>query len=1033
MSHSTPPKGLAGRAMNRPVTTIMVFVSFLAVGVIASRMLPLEYFPELDAPFLFIQIPYPGSSPQEVERQITRPAEQALATLSGIKTLNSESSPNNANIFITFEWGKDLSIRAVEARDRLESVRDELPEDVRRINVFKFNTSDQAILTLRISSERDLSQAYDLLQRNLVRPVERVPGVARVNLQGVEPKEVRIELIADLIDAMNVDLADLNQRLQRANFSISAGEIDDGLRRARIVPMGEFRSIEEIENFRINDLGVRLKDVANVYYGPGERNYARHLDQRYAVGLEIFKERGANMVAVGQAVLKVVAEAGESPEMQGIELFFLENLPEGVVSSLQDLLSAGLIGALLSLIVLYYFLRSIPTTLMVSLAVPISLTIALGFMYFMDISLNVLSMMGMMLAIGMLVDNAVVVSESIFHERELHPGNPERAARQGVSNVALAIAAGTLTTAVVFLPNLFGERNQIQIFLSHVAVPIVVALGASLLIAQTMIPLLAAKLPSPSKGVKRNSIHKLKSVYERWLRWTVVRPRITMSLLVLVLIASVIPFSVVKTEMNPPSQDRDLFLLYNLDSDYTLDKIKQAVDKIETYLYANAEEFNIRSVYSYYDENGTAQSSILLTDDSEATLSSTVIRERIREGLPKIAIGRPTFASERSIGGEGFSVAITGESSEKLSEILPDAMRALRSIEGLKDIKSERATGGQELAVRVDRERALALGMSTAQVAQQISVALRGTQLRDFRSVEGEVPVRLQFREQDSQSVEQLTSLTIRTPDGGEVPIQAVAEIRQTTGPITIRRQNRETALSIQGTLVEDTTFDDIREDVERVMDAVQFPPGYGWKFGSGFTFEDDTGERLMRNLLLAILFIFIVLAALFESMLYPLTIITSILFSVIGVYWFFMVTGTIFSLMANIGLLILVGVVVNNGIVMIDHINQLRASGMDRAEALVQGARDRLRPILMTVFTTVLGLLPLCIGTTQIGGDGPPYFPMARAIVGGLLFSTLISLAFMPMIYMTLDNLRLWARTVWRKATSQEPLLDSRVAKAGK
>jgi HAE1 family hydrophobic/amphiphilic exporter-1 len=359
----------------------------------------------------------------------------------------SNSNPNGSQVFIAFEWGKDLSVKTVEARERLDAIRDELPGDLRRVNVFKFNTSDEAMLTLRISSERDLSEAYDMLVRNLVRPVERVPGVARVELQGVEPKEIRIELIADEVEAQGIDLNQLNQLLSSSNFAASAGLIDEGNRRFRVNPIGEFRSIEEIGRLVINDRGTRLSDVSEISFEPRERNYARHLHQRYAVGLEVYKERGANMVEVTARVLKEIEETGQSQEMQGIELFFLENQAEGVVSSLSDLLKAGLLGALLSIVVLYFFLRNWSTTLLVALAVPISITIALGGMYLTGFSLNILTMMGLMLAVGMLVDNAVVVAESIFTERDRHPGAPVVAAVRGVRAVGLAVLAGTLTSA----------------------------------------------------------------------------------------------------------------------------------------------------------------------------------------------------------------------------------------------------------------------------------------------------------------------------------------------------------------------------------------------------------------------------------------------------------------------------------------------------------------------------------------------------------------------------------------------------------
>ncbi|GAB4185523.1 MAG: efflux RND transporter permease subunit [Wenzhouxiangellaceae bacterium] len=993
-------------AIRRPITIIMMFVSLMAVGVIASRLLPLEYFPELDAPFILVQIPYAGSTPDEVEREIARPVEEVLATISGVERLESTSSPQQAQFVVEFDWGVDIAIKAMEARERVEAIRNQLPSDIRRINVFKFNTADAPVLTLRISSERDLSNSYDMIRRILIRPLERLPGVARVELQGLEPKEIRIELIADRVTAHNIDLNQLQRQLQAINFSASAGLISEGDLRYRVTPRGEFDRIEQYSNLVINDDGLRLSDIAEIRYTSAERNYARHLDRAYAIGVSVFKENGANLVDVGRRVLTEVERIGAQPEMNGINLFFLENQSEGVVDSLTELRNAGLLGAVLALLVLYFFLRNLPMTMMVALAVPIAITITLGFMYFIGISLNILSMMGLMLAIGMLVDNAVVVSESIFTEREKTPGQTIPATVRGVRAVGLAVAAGTLTSAAVFLPNIFGEQNQVSIFMQHVAVAIVVSLGISLVIAQTVIPLIASRLQPPKAQQSSPLLEGLRRRYVSILRWTLIHRWKSGLLIVLTFLSVLVPAMVVETDMFPASQTRQLFLRYNLDSQYTLPKIKQSVDRIEEYLYANQERFEIRAVYSYYDETGEAQSTILLTDDDQAERASTEIAQEITEGLPKIAIGQPSFDQNRSGSGEGVSVTIIGDSSDTLKQLGSDVVRLLNSLPGLSSARLPINPNEQELQVRVDRERARLLGFSTSDVANAVAIALRGIDLREYKGQEGEVPVKLQFREADKSDPNALNDIKLTNASGERIPLPALVDIVTRPGANEIRRVNRETSISVQANL-DDITMERARELIETNMELMELPPGYEWRLGRGFSREDNTGQKMLLNILLAMVIIYIVLAALFESLLYPATMIVSILFSIVGVYWFFMFTGTIFSLMAMIGILILIGVVVNNGIVLIDHINQLRNQGMERNDAVLQAGRDRLRPILMTVGTTVLGLLPLCFGTTQIGGDGPPYFPMARAIVGGLLFSTVVSLVFLPTIYNWLDYLR--------------------------
>ena len=1000
--------------MKRPVTIIMVFVSMVSVGLVAGRLLPLEYFPALDVPFIILDIPYQGSTPEEVEREITRPTEEVIATLSGVKRLESTSTANGSRLEVIFDWGTDVATKAVEARERVEAIRDQLPSDVRRINVLKFNLTDMPVLTLRISSERDLSTAYDMLMRRLVRPLERIQGVARVDFQGIEPREVRIELIADRVVAHGIDLVELQTLLSEINFSDSAGLIRDSDTRYRVNPRGELQSIDEIRDLVISMDGLRLSDIAEINYDSKRRNYARHLDQKYAIGVSIYKENGANLVEVGERVGEEIERIAQTPEMQGINLFFLENKAAGVSESLGDLLKAGLFGALLSLFVLYFFLRSIQTTLMVSMAVPIAITITLGVMYFMGLSLNILSMMGLMLAVGMLVDNAVVVSESIHTEHEKTPDDAEGSALRGVSAVGLAVAAGTVTSAAVFLPIIFGEKDQISIFLTHVAFAIVASLVVSLFIAQTIIPLMASRLDRPASRKQNAMVEHLKDRYVRLLAWNMRHRWLAAGMVILTLVSAAIPMSIVETDMFPQDQTRQLYLNYYLDGSYPLAKLKESVDRIEDYLYGNQELFEIRAVYTYYSETGDAASVILLKDDEEATRSVQAISKDIMDGLPKIAIGQPEFGFDRVGGGDKLNITLTGSSSEILQELADDAVRLLSTVEGLSGVVSAASAGDQEVQVRVDRERANQLGFSTQEVAQAVSIAIRGVELREFKGEEGEIPVRLQFREEDRREISDLRDIKLRNKDGVSIPLVSMVEFSQDTGPTKIQRLDRQTGLRVTAQL-DGITSEKAKELIEARMDLMQLPSGYAWKFGGGFDDDEEAMQKMLFNILLAIAIIYIVLAAQFESLVYPAGMICTILFSVIGVYWFFLITGTTFTLMAMIGILILIGVVVNNGIVLIDHVNQLRLQGLSRDEALIKAGRERLRPILMTVGTTVLGLTPLCIGTTQIGGDGPAYFPMARAIVGGLLFSTFASLVLLPTIYTWLDVIRHWPKKLFK------------------
>ncbi|MFQ5610011.1 MAG: efflux RND transporter permease subunit, partial [Woeseiaceae bacterium] len=613
--------------------------------------------------------------------------------------------------------------------------------------------------------------------------------------------------------------------------------------------------------------------------------------------------------------------------------------------------------------------------------------------------------------------------------RAENPDQPYKATLKGVHEVGLAVIAGTMTTIVVFAPIIFGTKADITVFLTHVAVTIIVALLASLLIAQTLVPMLAARVRIPPRPKEGALMDRLTKRYMRMLGWELEHPWKTFGGIVLICIVGILPniLQLVKFDMFPQDVGRRLFMPYHVEGQHALGRVEDAVDTIEQYLYDNQEEFNIRSVYSYYDQ-GRAESTLLLTPEEEATLSTSEIIERIEENLPTLAIGKPSFQFDQQGGGEGFSLQLSGDSTTILNDLGIEVVRALSTVDGLKDVRSDAETGEKEVRVHIDRDRAAAVGMTAASISQSISIAMRGENLREFRGDVGEVAVRLAFRDDDKQSIEQLADLPLYTPDGRRIGLGTVASLRVGRSPDTIRRTDRQTAVIFSATLADDLNMDDVKPRVESMMEQIELPPGYSWKFGRGFERQDETQAMMMTNILLGVACIVLVMAALFESLLLPFSIILgSILFSIFGVFLFFAATGTTFSFMAMIGIMILIGVVVNNGIVLVDHINNLRQEGLPRNEAILVGGRDRLRPILMTVATTIVGLAPLALGTTQVGGDGPPYYPMARAIIGGLAFSSVVSLLVVPALYVYFDTLSAWGRKVMRTSRESVPLPANR------
>ncbi|MBC7989926.1 MAG: efflux RND transporter permease subunit [Luteimonas sp.] len=1004
---------IAELSIKRPVTAIMLFVSLFVIGVIAAIRLPLEAFPEVSPPFIFVSVPYTGSTPEEVERTVLRPIEEAVSTMTGIKRMDANARADGAQIFMQFsDWSRDVAIAASDARERIDAIRDELPDDLQRYLVLKFSTTDQPVLRVRLASKQDLTSAYDMIDREFKRRIERIPGVARVDISGAPPNEVEIAIEADRLTAHNLSLNDLTTRLQSVNFSVSAGQIDDGGRRLRVQPVGEMTDLQELRDLVLNSNGVRLGDIANVRLKPGRIDTGRRLDGERAVGLDIFKERNANLVEVSSRALAEVEAIREQPALNDLQIKVIDNQGDNVTSSLISLAEAGGIGLVLSIVVLYFFLRHWPSTMMVTLAIPICFVMTLGFMYFAGVTLNILTMMGLLLAVGMLVDNAVVVVESIYQEREKMPDQPRLASILGTRHVAIALSAGTLCHCIVFVPNLFGERNFLSIYLSQIAITISVSLLASWLVAVSLIPMLSARMKTPPAVRSANGlIPRLQTQYARFLRWTLEHRGWSVTGILLIIALSIPPAILTKKNMFGGDDGGETNIFYQWKGSYTLEQMSAELLKVEDFLNANRKKYHVTQVYSWYSEQGDAGTRVTF-DTKEAGKTKPLI-EALRKELPKsaratIGVGNNGDGPGGGQPGQNVQVQLVGDSTQTLAELGKEIVPILAKRPELRDVRVDSGDQNSELSVRVDRERAAAFGFSAQEVAQFVGIALRGAPLREFRRGETEVPVWVRFAGADDFKVQDIAGFTVRSPDGRTVPLLSMIDVSVQPAATQIQRTNRQTTLTLQANLGDKVTIPDARKAMEDTMKGVSFPAGYSYSFdGGAFQEEDEAGKQMMTNLIIALIMIYIVMASVFESLLFPSAIMSGVLFSIFGVFWLFWLTGTEFNIMAFIGILVLMGVVVNNGIVMIEHINNLRRRGLSRTDALVEGSRERLRPILMTMGTAILAMVPIALQTSQASNDMPAYYPMARAIAGGLAFSTVVSLLFLPTIYSMLDDLR--------------------------
>ena len=1003
-------------SVNRPVTTAMLLLSVLTLGAISFTRIPLAYLPDVDFPAVFVTVPYPNSNPLQIEREIVRPLEEALATIPGARRINATATADQAQLQLDFTWGETVDVARAKVFEAVEDARPDLPTDVREVFVNTFSTTQIPIVEARISAPGlDLSANYERLERRVADPIRRVPGVARVDLSGVEPREVRINLLTDRIAAHRVDIGEVAARVENLNRNLPLGSIrtEEGVTPVR--GFGALDAIDQIGAFPLNDRGLRVADIAEVTYREPPIGFGRHLNDEAAIGLSVFKSAEANTVEVATEVTALIeSEIAADPALAGISLLVFEDQAAQITSGLAGIRTEGLLGALLAVFVLFLFLRRVDTTSIVSLTIPMSIIAAAIILYFAGRSLNVLSMMGMMLGVGLLVDDAIVVLESIVreHGRGLRA---KAAAIVGAHAVSGPVIASTITTAIVFLPTVVGAKNPMSIWLGEIGLALSLTVFCSLFISLTLIPLVSSRLLARRASVAPRWTERLADAYQRLLRVTLRRRWITAGVAAAFLLSAVLPFFLgLSTAVFAGLNRNRIFLAYEFSDFHYRADAERVVDRVEDALRPLREPLGIESVYSYFAEN-EAQTVLSFGDEHVSDDEGAELRDRIREALPALPGVRVLFGDDdRDTGGSSmfFRVNLYGDDSGELTALAERAAEGLAAVEGVTDIESREESPRREVIVRPRLEEAALYGITPRDLSDIFGFSLGGRRLRRFQTGEREVEVLLTMSQQDVSRVEDLRNFTLIGDGGSPVHLGSLADFEIVERKRAVRRVDRKGVATVRASYGGDD-WNAAREEIETGMDGLALPPGVSWSFGERISRQDTDLRNMAVNYLLALLLIYIVMAAQFESLSHPFAILISIPYALWGAAWLLLATGSPFNLMAQIGLLILMGIVVKNGIVLIDHVNALRRGGMERSEALLVGGRERLRPILMTAGATMLALVPMSLG--RAGLDGLYYYPLARTVIGGLAASTVLTLVILPFFYTLLDDLGLRARRLWR------------------
>jgi HAE1 family hydrophobic/amphiphilic exporter-1 len=1097
---------LSDLALARPVTVAMLLVAVFLLGSIAMFKLPLAFLPAEAVSRVRIRVNITTTSPEVLEREVIRPLEEAVAGVRELDTMRVSSGSWGVRMHLEFQPGTDIDARKLELRERIDRARSTLPDSVQSIELTSSQgPADEPIMRVRIASDKDLDGEYYLIERRVVRAIERIDGVSSVELEGVEPHELEVALDLDAARSHGIALGDVGGAVRQTQRGRSLGTLrrssrDAGLRspgapaeaghfaalpveRGAAAPeaastttatgataagSSELDSTGEPAGFAGDPRDrsfARLGEVARVSMHPKEQRRGSRLNGRPAISLEVFAEAGASPVAVSAEVREVVESLRGDPALGGVDVAVFEDQGTVILKTLGDLRDTGLFGGLIGVVVLFGFLHRWRTTLTAALCIPLSVLAACGVLFLRGGELNCIVLLGLVLCVGMLIDNAVVIVESI----QLHLQRGESrftAAKQGAREVGLATVASTMSSVIVFLPMILGGggSGDMYTFMRPLGATFVTALVASLLVSQLAVPLLMSqKVPrlrellsgrsrrvadpehddaGPSTDYRTRNVllEPIARLYGRFVSWTIAHPRLTLLVGLSLCTSAVYPAMNMQVDMGTDEKMVAMPIRLELAGSRDYEEVEARVAFAEAALLEHKDEIGIETLTCRYRDWGAWCDAFAGTEiESEQQMSD--FKQRISKVLPeqpgvRYHVGERDGWWMRNRDPREVQFVLRGEDMTTLFELsekfaahlaarLPKGDADNSDAGGYDTITGPFNEGNEELHIMLDTDRLRRLGLRASDVAQMVSLAFQGVPLGSIRGPEGEVSLRLSTGrlrasegEDEGPGLAELEDLRIPLPQpvaGGasEVPLASLGTIELSRSPYWVQRVDRQTEVRMKVRFFS-ADAETNNAALEQAKQGFVMPEGYS--FGQGTRWGRDEGDmiELVVNLGLCLILVYAVMASLFESFLQPGAILATGLLGCFGAPWAMWATKTTFDLVAMIGLFILIGIIVNNGIMLVDKVTQLRARGLPRDEALAAAGRDRLRPVLMTALTTIFGLVPMLLHHPTLAGVY--YHSIAIIIAAGLATSTLMTLVFLPSAYVLVENFSLTTRRAWRK-----------------
>jgi hydrophobic/amphiphilic exporter-1 (mainly G- bacteria), HAE1 family len=1020
---------IASFTVARPVFTTMMALIAVLVGVFSLTRLPVDLMPDVTRPTLSVVTTYANAAPEEIEETITRRVEEAVSTIAGVEDLTSVSTEGSSQVRLQFQWGTDLDEAANDIRDRLDRITNVLPDEADRPQLRKFDPSAFPILIYGVASDLDPLSLRALIDEQISYRIERIPGVASLDIWGGLEREIQVRVDPARLQALNLPLDRIRTVLQEANVTVPAGEVERGRLDVAVRTPGKFDSLRDIESLVVasrDGAQVRLGQIADVVDTHQRETRMIRINRGPGVRIAVRKQAGSNTVEVAELVrAEMQRVARDYPQLT---LVPVTDQSEYIQNSIDNLTRTILYGGLLAVLVLLVFLRSIRGTLVVATAIPTSIITTFALIYFGGFTLNMMTLGGLALGVGLMVDNAIVVLENISRVRKEETDERDRASIEGTSQVGPAIIASTLTSLVIFAPLAFGEGVSGELF-RQMAYTVAFALVCSLLVALTVVPMLASRLMPPDDEAARDDgrPHPFKHLgdvlgagftgleqrYRAALAVLLAHRAATLTVTALILVVTVLAlYPRIGAEFMPQTDESDVRINVELEPGSRLEVVDRVMRQVEEVVAQNVPE--VQSSYTRLGAAGfrgrahTGEMQLSLVGVGERARSSEQIaddlrplledipgaRIRTRAGAGLMSPGRMGLGGD---GGEALEVEIRGFDLDRLEALAADIEDRLGVIDGITDTRVSREAGVPQELMRINRDRAADLQVSVQRAARTLQTAIGGTRAGEFSENGREFLIRLQMRDAERMTQTQILNLTVPNENGSPIALRNIIDLSEGVGPQQIDRRNQQ-RVAVVFANISGRDLGSVAADVREVLREMALPDGYEGRVSGEFEEQQQAYRELMLAMFMAVLLVYMVMASLYESLRDPFIVMFTVPLSVVGVLAALYLTGTTFNLQSMIGMIMLVGIVVNNSILIVDQSARLqRSAGLSVADAVLEAGRRRLRPVLMTTLTTACAMLPLAIG---IGEGAEAQAPMARAVIGGLVSASFVTLLVIPVIY---------------------------------